>query len=345
MVGGRVEGNGKLLVRGAATIRRAQIEDITLADDFKLHEQLQHCRASAVVVPVGFPPTAIPRIVVDDVHTAFTKIVQRFRPAVRAIRKGRSPDAYIAASARFASDIEVHPYATIGEDVEVGARSIIHSGVQIMQGCRIGEDVEIFPNAVLYERTVVGSRTTIHANAVIGGYGFGYRTVDGRHERVAQLGNVILGSDVEIGAGTTIDRGTYDPTVVGDGTKIDNQVMIGHNCHLGRHNLICSQVGIAGSCTTGDYVVMAGQVGLSDHLNIGDRAVLGAKAGLMNDVPADRVYIGVPATPERDQWKMWGHVRQLPNVRRQLKQLQQQIEHLTSRMEPDADEETRSEAA
>ena len=115
---------------------------------------------------------------------------------------------------------------------------------------------------------------------------------------------------MEIGAGTTIDRGTYDATVIGDGTKIDNQVMIGHNCRMGKHNLICSQVGIAGSCTTGDYVVMAGQVGLSDHLHIGNRAILGAKAGLMNDVPDGAVFIGVPATPERDQWRMWGHVRQ-----------------------------------
>ena len=105
--------------------------------------------------------------------------------------------------------------------------------------------------------------------------------------------------------------------------------MIGHNCQLGKHNLICSQVGIAGSCTTGDYVVMAGQVGLSDHLNIGDRAVLGAKAGLMNDVPEGGVFIGVPATPERDQWRMWGHVHQLPNMRRQLKRLQQQIDKAT----------------
>ncbi len=198
-----------------------------------------------------------------------------------------------------------------------------------MAGCRIGEGVILFPNVVLYPGTVVGARCTIHAGAIIGGYGFGYQTVEGAHRRGAQLGNVEIGCDVEIGAGTTIDRGTYDATTIGDGTKIDNQVMIAHNCQIGKHNLICSQVGIAGSCKTGDYVVMAGQVGLSDHLNIGHRAILGAKAGLMNDVPDDAVFIGIPATPERDQWRMWGHVRQLPNLRRQLKKLQQQLEEAT----------------
>ena len=118
---------------------------------------------------------------------------------------------------------------------------------------------------------------------MLGAYGFGYSTADGRHQLNAQLGYVEVGDHVEIGAGTTIDRGTYGPTVIGSGTKIDNLVQIGHNCRIGRHNLICSQVGIAGSCSTGDYVVMAGQVGLADHLHIGDGALLGAKSGVMTD--------------------------------------------------------------
>ena len=167
----------------------------------------------------------------------------------------------------------------------IGDGSTIHSGVHIMAGSQIGEDVTIFPNAVLYENTIVGPRCLIHANAVLGAYGFGYGFVDGRHVLSAQLGNVVLGADVEIGAGTTIDRGTYGPTVIGEGTKIDDLVMVAHNCRIGRHNMLCSQVGIAGSTTTGDYVVMAGQVGVRDHVHIGDRAVLGAMAGVTNDVP------------------------------------------------------------
>ena len=170
-----------------------------------------------------------------------------------------------------------------------------------MAGCRIGRGATIFPNAVLYENTVVGPRCVIHAGAVLGAYGFGYETVDGRHTLSAQLGNVVLGADVEIGAGTTIDRGTYGPTVIGEGTKIDDQVMIAHNCRIGRHNMLCSQVGIAGSTSTGDYVVMAGQVGVRDHVHIGERAVLGAMAGVINDVPDGARMIGIPATPEREQ--------------------------------------------
>jgi len=174
--------------------------------------------------------------------------------------------------------------------------------------------VTIFPGAVLYENTVVGARSTIHAAAVLGAYGFGYDHVDGRFRLTAQLGNVIVGADVEIGAGTTIDRGTYGPTVIGDGTKIDDQVMIAHNCRLGRHNMLCSQVGIAGSSTTGDYVVLAGQVGVRDHVHVGSGAIVGAKGGIVNDVPEGSRYIGIPATPEREQKLKQAALSKLPGL-------------------------------
>ena len=186
----------------------------------------------------------------------------------------------------------------------------------------------IFPNAVLYENTVVGPRCLIHANAVLGAYGFGYGFADGRHVLSAQLGNVVLEADVEVGAGSTIDRGTYGPTLIGEGTKIDDLVMVAHNCRIGRHNMLCSQVGIAGSTTTGDYVVMAGQVGVRDHVHIGDRAVLGAMAGVTNDVPEGSRMIGIPATPERDQKVKQAAFSKLPEMRRQLKQLQRTVEAL-----------------
>jgi UDP-3-O-[3-hydroxymyristoyl] glucosamine N-acyltransferase len=212
--------------------------------------------------------------------------------------------------------------------VEIGARAVVHSGVRILAGCRIGEDTTIFPNAVLYEDTLVGPRCIIHANVVLGAYGFGYKTVDGRHRLSAQLGNVVLEAEVEVGAGATIDRGSYGSTVVREGTKIDNHVMIGHNCRIGRHNLLCSQVGIAGSTTTGDYVIMAGQAGVRDHVHIGDRAALGAKAGIKGDVPAGAYYFGCPATPERDQLALQAAMAKLPELRRHVKELQRQLEEL-----------------
>jgi UDP-3-O-[3-hydroxymyristoyl] glucosamine N-acyltransferase len=140
--------------------------------------------------------------------------------------------------------------------------------------CRLGDDVTLYPHATLYDETVLGDRAVIHANAVLGADGFGYRLQEGRHVKVPQLGHVEIGADVEIGACTTVDRGTFQATRIGDGTKIDNLVMVAHNCQIGRHNLFVSQMGIAGSSTTGDYVVVAGQAGIVDHVRIGDRATI-----------------------------------------------------------------------
>ena len=167
------------------------------------------------------------------------------------MRRGISPAAHVSPSASFAEDVDVHPGATIGDDVTIGTGSTIHAGAHIMAGCKLGERVTIFPGAVLYESTVVGNDVILHAGAVLGTYGVGYDTVDGAHQLGAQLGHVVVEDNVEIGACTTVDRGTYGPTVIGEGTKIDNQVMVAHNCRIGRHNVICSQVGIAGSTTTG----------------------------------------------------------------------------------------------
>jgi UDP-3-O-[3-hydroxymyristoyl] glucosamine N-acyltransferase len=198
---------------------------------------------------------------------------------------------------------------------------VIHAGARIMAGCRIGAGTVIFPNAVLYEDTIVGERCIVHAGAVLGAYGFGYKATAGGYALSAQLGWVEVADDVEIGAGTTIDRGTYGATVIGAGTKIDNLVMIAHNCRLGRHNMICSQVGVAGSTTTGDWVVMAGQVGVRDHVHIGDKAVLGARSGVSNDVEPGKIVLGEPAIDLRDRKLQLAAISKLPEMRRDLKQL------------------------
>ena len=297
LVGGQITGDDQLVIRGAATLRDAGPGQITLVDQSEKNHRLQNCRAAAIVAPRSFTPRDIPAIQVDDVHRAFAIIMGRFSPPQSTPRIGISPLAVVSPTAEIGPDADIHPFATIGDRVIIGAGSTIHSGVHIMAGTQIGEGVTIFPNAVLYENTVVGPRCLIHANVVLGAYGFGYGFAEGRHVLSAQLGNVVLGADVEVGAGSTIDRGTYGPTSIGEGTKIDDLVMVAHNCRIGRHNMLCSQVGIAGSTTTGDYVVMAGQVGVRDHVHIGDRAVLGAMAGVTNDVPEGTRMIGIPATP------------------------------------------------
>lgn len=328
LVDGQVVGDSQVMILGAATLRDAEPGQITLLDQMEKGYLLADCRATAVVAPRGFSSKNLPVVQVDDVHHAFAAMVRHFSPPRTMPRIGVSPLAAVSSTAAIGRDVDIHPFATIGENVTIGDGSTIHAGVHIMADSRIGSNVTIFPNAVLYENTVVGPRSVIHANAVLGAFGFGYGFVNGRHVLSAQLGNVVLEADVEVGAGTTIDRGTYGPTTIGEGTKIDDSVMIAHNCRIGRHNMLCSQVGIAGSTTTGDYVVMAGQVGVRDHVHIGNHAVLGAMAGVTNDVPDGARMIGIPATPERDQKIKQAAFSKLPEMRRQLKQLQRAVETL-----------------
>lgn len=331
LVGGTLLGPGELEIEGAATLSTAGPHDITFVDSAERLPRLEQTPAAAVVVPRLISPGKRPAIEVDDVHAAFARIVCHFRPVRMQPRVGISRDAVVSRSAQLAHDVDVHPGATIGDEVTIGPGTTIHSGVRVMSGCRIGEHVTIFPNAVLYENTVVGPRCVIHAGAVLGAYGFGYVSTGGKHQLSAQLGYVELGADVDVGAGTTIDRGTFGPTLIGEGTKIDNLVMIAHNCRIGRHNMLCSQVGIAGSTVTGEYVVMAGQAGVRDHVHIGDRAILGAKAGVPNDVPADTFVFGTPARPEREQKLIFAAIAKLPELRRQFKALVAAVARLEAR--------------
>src|SRR5262245_4267518 len=328
LIDGMLVGPPELPIMGAATLACARPGEITLAEGAKFAPLVARSQASAVIVGPGFEPSGVPYIVVGDVHAAFARVVQHFRPKRMTKSIGISPAAQIASSARLSEGVQIHPLASVGEDASIGPRTVIHAGVRLLEGCQIGADVTIFPNAVLYENTLIGDRAIIHAGVVLGAYGFGYNLVAGKHKLSQQLGYVEIGDDVEIGAGTTIDRGTYGPTIIGEGTKIDDQVMIGHNCRLGRHNLICSQVGIAGSTTTGDYVVMAGQVGVRDHVHIGDGAILGAQAGIMNEVPPGRRVVGSPAIDEREQYHVWATMYKLPAMRKKLHELERQIGEL-----------------
>jgi UDP-3-O-[3-hydroxymyristoyl] glucosamine N-acyltransferase len=328
LVNGQLYGHGDLQVTGAATIACAREGEITLADNPKLEPQLARCQASAVIVGNDFHPDDKPYIVVDDVHRAFAAVVQHFHPARPLQPVGVSPAAWVAPDAVIAEGTSIHPTAYVGHDVTIGPGTVIYPGVRIMNNCRVGGGVTIFPNAVLYENTIVGDRVNIHSGAILGAHGFGYSTVDGRHNISAQLGWVEVEDDVDIGACTTVDRGTYGPTRIGAGTKIDNQVQIGHNSRVGKHNLICSQSGMAGSSSTGDYVVLAGQVGVRDHIHVGEGAVIGGQSGVMYDVPAGRRYFGSPATEEKHQFQCVSLMLKLPTMRKQIIELQRAMGEL-----------------
>jgi UDP-3-O-[3-hydroxymyristoyl] glucosamine N-acyltransferase len=321
LVGGRLVGEGGLSIAGAATLETASATDVTLVDKAERLHLLAKSQSGAAIVPEGTGPLDRPSIEVADVHAAFTTAILRFHPPRVRARTGVSPQACIDPSARLAANVEVHAFATVAADVEIGPGTTIHAGAHLMAGTRIGSDTEIFSNAVLYENTRVGSRCIIHAGAVLGAHGFGYKPTADGYRLSAQLGWVEIGDDVEIGAGTTIDRGTYGPTVIGDGTKLDNLVMIAHNCRLGRHNMICSQVGVAGSTTTGDWVVMAGQVGVRDHVHIGDKAILGARSGVSNDVEPGKTVLGEPAIDLRDRKLQLATMTKLPEMRKDIKLL------------------------
>lgn len=339
----------ELPIVGAATLDVVRPGEISLADHEDRAAELASSAAVAAIVSTEVTSPTKPTIVVDDVHEAFATVVAHFRPQRVRQPMGISPQAMVSPSAQIADGVDVHPGATIGAEVVVGAGSIIHSGARLMDGCQIGENVTVFPNAVLYEDTLVGDRVIIHAGAVLGAYGFGYREQEGRHELSAQLGYVEIANDVEIGACTTVDRGTYGPTVVGEGSKIDDLVQIAHNCRLGKHNLICGQVGIAGSTTTGDYVVMAGQVGVRDHVHIGERAVLCSKAGISNNIEEGEVVLGQPATPLRRQKLQLAAIAKLPEMRREFKTLKRQLaaleEQLAEQSEATETETTNDQAA
>ena len=324
-LGGKVVGDATRMVSAAATLETAGPGEITLVDsNDKLH-LLGRSRAGAAIVPAGSGPLDRPTIEVADVHAAFAATILLHRPPRPCRRVGVSPLASVDPSAELADDVDVHPFATIGPGVRIGRGSTIHSGARIGAGCRIGDETTVHPNAVLYDDTVVGSRAIIHAGAVLGGHGFGYRVADGGYRLSAQLGWVEVGDDVEIGAGTTIDRGTYGATSIGCGTKIDNLVMIAHNCRIGPHNMICSQVGVAGSTSTGQWVVMAGQCGVRDHVHIGDRAILGARSGVSNDVPAGVTVLGEPAIELRERKLQLATMSKLPEMRKAIKTLDERV--------------------
>jgi UDP-3-O-[3-hydroxymyristoyl] glucosamine N-acyltransferase len=325
MVRGEVVGDGATSIRAARTLTEAQDGDITFVEDERHAPALHQSRASAVVAPPGISVNGRPSIRVADALVAFAAIVRHLHGRAELPPHGIDPLASVHPTVTTGDSPSVYPFAVIGEGTVLGARCRIHSGVVIGRFCRLGDDVTLYPNVVVYDGAVLGDRVMVHANSVIGADGFGYRLHDGRHIKVPQLGHVEIGDDVEIGACTTIDRGTFQATRIGTGTKIDNLVQVAHNCAVGSHNLLVSQMGMAGSSSTGDYVVVAGQVGIVGHVHIGHRAMIGAQAGVTKDVPAGQQMLGSPATPVHEQKRILVSLEKLPEIRREIRRIKQHL--------------------
>ena len=278
LVGGRYDGPRDRTVRGVAPLAEAGDDQLTFLSNPKYAPQLALTRAGAILVSNGLKGGDPRYIRVENPYLAWARVIERwFTP--RPMVSGISPLASIAESATLGANVAVGPFAVIGDDVVIGDDTVIH------------------PLVSIYPRSVIGRRCVIHSGTVIGADGYGFATEKGRHHKVPQIGIVRIGDDVEIGAGTTIDRASIGETVIGEGTKIDDQVMIGHGAKVGRHCLLVAQVGISGSTELGDYVVVAGQSGFSGHLKIGEGVQVAAKSAVLDDVPAGTKVMGIPAVP------------------------------------------------
>jgi UDP-3-O-[3-hydroxymyristoyl] glucosamine N-acyltransferase len=334
LVQGQVHGDSERVIVAARPLTEAGAGDVTFIESEKHAHFLHNCKASAIVLPPSLvvrrpegplPADAPTFIEVKDPLAAFIILMRHFRGPEQVPATGIDPRAEVHPTAQLGPRVSVSPFACIGAGSVIGARCRIHAGAVIGRNCKLGDDVILHPHAVLYDDTVLGHRVIVHSHAVLGADGFGYRLQDGSHVKIPQFGSVAIGDDVEIGAGTTIDRGTFLITRIGAGTKLDNQVQIGHNCQIGKHNLIVSQVGIAGSCSTGDYVIIAGQVGIVDHLHIGDGAMIGARAGLHRDVkPGERI-LGAPGRPEAEAKRILLSLEKLPELVRDVRQIKKHL--------------------
>ena len=331
-----VVGDTALHITGVGTLDKAGPTELAYVADKENRKKLSASRAGAVVVnrdlAADLSDEAAERtlIFVEDAQGTFLAMLARLRPS-RARRQVRISDkAHIDSSAQIGKNVNVHPGAYVGEDVVIGDDCDLLPGVCVSDGCHIGNRVTLHPRAVLYPDVKIGDDVIIHAGAVVGADGFGYRFIDGRHERIPHFGSVRIENDVEVGACTTIDRAVIGETVIGEGTKLDNLVIIAHNCELGKHNIMVSQVGMAGSVTTGDYVVCAGQVGIADHVHLGTGCTLGPKSGATKDIPAGETYIGAPAQPVVETMKAVMSQKKVPEMRKQLRSLERQVAKLTS---------------
>ena len=299
LVGGAYDGPADVVLHGIAPLSEATPEQLSFLANPKYAAQVPTTRAGAVLVAADFAGDDARLIRVANPYLAMASVAAKWFASRRA-PQGISPLASISPSATLGRNVNVGAFTTIGDDVTIGDNVTIYQNVVIAPGCTIGDDTILYPLVSIYEGTLIGRRCIVHSGVVAGSDGYGFATEGGRHHKVPQLGRVRIGDDVEIGSNTTIDRGTLGETVIGDGTKIDNLVQIGHGVKIGKHCLLVAQVGIAGSTELGDYVVVAGQSGFSGHLKIGDRVQVAAKSAVLDDVPDGAKVMGSPAMPFRD---------------------------------------------
>ena len=331
VVAGALHGDGTLPIHGVAGIKEAQPGEITFLGNPRYEEWLGKTKATAIILPREHPFNGRPSIRVDDPYAAFHRLMTLFHSEHRLVPPGIHPTALVDPSVKLGQDVAIGPYVMIAAGSVIGDRVTILPGTIIGPEVKIGPECLIYPHVVLREETELGARVIVHAGAVIGDDGFGFATRDGRHEKVPQLGRVILEDDVEIGSNTCIDRATAGVTVIRRGTRIDNLVQVAHNVTIGEDSILCAQVGIAGSTSVGNRVVLAGQVGIVGHIDIGDEAKVGAQGGVTKSNPPATEVSGYPATPHHQAKRMYAALRHLPELQREVRRLRERVKELEER--------------
>jgi UDP-3-O-[3-hydroxymyristoyl] glucosamine N-acyltransferase len=323
LIGGKLEGNGSLQIQGVADLQGASPNELSFFAHPRYEAAARATKAGALLVgPTAPQDLGAARIRVPNPSAAFTQVAMLFAPNPTPRISGVHPSAVIAPGVRLGKSVGIGPHVVIEEGAELGDETQVGAGSYLGRDVKIGSRSIIHPRVYVGDRCQIGHRVVLHAGAVVGADGFGYEMKDGKHQKVPQLGYVQIDDDAEIGANTTIDRGRFARTHIGEGAKIDNLVMIAHNCVVGPHSVIVAQSGLSGSTTTGHHVTIAGHVGTVGHIHIGSGAILTAKSGVTKDVPEGQTWRGAPARPIKEQMEMEAHIQQLPQIARRLKALE-----------------------
>jgi UDP-3-O-[3-hydroxymyristoyl] glucosamine N-acyltransferase len=328
MTGGRVIGDPDLRVTSISAIDDAEPHTMTFATDERYLQAALGSRAAAILAATSaIDPEATyakPIVAVESPRVALSSLLAIFEtPRL----KGPYVDAFatIDPSATIHADVYIARDATVGAGAVIGARSVIGVGAVVGAGTVLGEDCIIDTRAYIGDRCTLGDRVILKPQAVVGSEGFGWAFLEGALRKIPQIGTVQLGNDVEIGANSCVDRAQTGVTSVGDGTKIDNLVQIGHNCRIGKHTAIAALCGLAGSTIVGDYVQIGGQVGIAGHLTIGSRVRIAARAEVWGNIESDTTISGTPARPHRETLKARAYLRRLPELYRRLEAIEKHV--------------------
>lgn len=323
LVDGVLIGDGSLPISGVTNIAEAGRGDITFAVPPHLEKAAQ-CEAAAVIIPSTIETFAKPAIKVANPRLAFTKLLAVFTPPIM-VERGIHSTAVIGNGVSLGRNVAILPYTVVADNAIIGDNTVIYPHVYIGTGVTVGTDSLIYSGTAVREHCQIGNRVIIQNNAVIGSDGFGFVTVNGKHQKVPQVGNVVIGDDVEIGACVTIDRATTGSTIIRDGSKVDNLVHIAHNVVVGENCFFVAQTGIAGSANIGNNVTFAGQSGSAGHITIGDNCVFAARSAPINDVPAGSFCAGFPARPHKEWLRTEAAAIKVPDLIKKIRDMETRL--------------------